>query len=45
MVKEYTELSIRDHKHKLAMLNHNQQGNSNSIMPFLVQNDIIMIKA
>lgn len=45
MVKEYTELSIKDHKHKLAMLNHNQQGNSNLIMPFLVQNDIIMIKA
>lgn len=46
MVTVYTELSIKGQKHnKLAMLNHNQQGNSNSIMPFLVQNDNKMIKA
>lgn len=27
---------------KLAMLNHNQQENSNWIMPFLVQNDTMI---
>lgn len=45
MVTVYTELSIKDQKHnKLATLNHNQQENSNLIMPFLVQNDNKMIK-
>lgn len=45
MVTVYTELSIKDQKHnKLATLNHNQQDNSNLIMPFLVQNDNKMIK-
>ena len=38
MVTLYTEQSIEDKKHnKLATLNHNQQENSNLIMPFLVQ--------
>lgn len=45
MVTVYTELSIKDQEHnKLATLNHNQQENSNLIMPFLVQNDNKMIK-
>lgn len=40
MVTLYTEQSIEDKKHnKLATPNHNQQDNSNLIMPFLVQND------
>lgn len=34
---QYTKSkSIKDQKHKL---NHNRQGNSNLIMPFLVQNE------
>lgn len=38
VVTVYTELSIKDQQHdKLATLNHNQQENSNLIMPFLVQ--------
>lgn len=45
MVTVYTEESIKDQKHnKLATLNHNQQENSNLIMPFLVQTDNKMIK-
>ena len=45
MVTVYTELSIKDQENnKLATLNHNQQENSNLIMPFLVQNDNKMIK-
>lgn len=45
MVTVYTELFIKDQKHNtLAMLNHNQHENSNSIMPFLVQNDNKMMK-
>lgn len=44
-VTVYTELSTKDQQHnKLATLNQNQQGNSNLIMPFLVQNDIKMMK-
>lgn len=40
MVTVYIEQSIKEQKHnKLATLNHNQQENSNLIMPFLVQND------
>lgn len=44
MVTVYTELSINVQKHKLATLNHNQQENSNLIMPFLVQKDNKMIR-
>lgn len=44
MVTVYTELSIKVQKHKLATLNHNQQENSNLIMPFLVQKDNKMIR-